>query len=142
MTENAPTPWIPKAADRTGWLSGVWDHEPDFEAWADKDTGLRCAAMRHWKFGHWCGYVAVAPGHPLYGRDYMNLEGVAGLEKVTYSSRPDGSDLFWFGFNFARKSDFMPGYLREDRRDATYRTLPEAKAACVDLALALTRAQD
>ena len=51
--------------------NGEWDNEPD--AWDGEMVCLRRGPM-----GAWCGYAAVPPNHPLYGKSYS--------EKVIASS--------------------------------------------------------
>lgn len=55
--------------DRSKWPAGEWDGEPDRVEWTDEDTRLTCLAHRG-PSGHWCGYVAVPKGHPLWGTYY------------------------------------------------------------------------
>jgi hypothetical protein len=45
--------------------SGDWMGEPDKAQWPDPSTGLPCLAVRN-RFGVWCGYVGVSPGHRYY----------------------------------------------------------------------------
>lgn len=59
-----------RTIDKSAWPRGERDDEPDKVQWPDEATGLPCLAVRHPELGHWCGYVGVAPGHPLYGIDY------------------------------------------------------------------------
>jgi len=58
-----------RTVDKSQWPRGEWDDEPDKIQWADEITGLPCLAVRG-PVGSWCGYVGVAPGHPLYGVAY------------------------------------------------------------------------
>lgn len=58
------------AIDKNGWGDGPWQGEPDKAQFTDPATGLPCLAVRHPSSGHWCGYVGVAPGHPLHGVGY------------------------------------------------------------------------
>lgn len=60
------TTWLDKAA----WGDGPWQDEPDKQQFPDQTTGLPCLLLRKEDMGHWCGYVGVAPGHPLYGVPY------------------------------------------------------------------------
>lgn len=46
-----------------------WEAEPKELDFADEATGLACY-MRRGPGGHWCGYVALPDGHPLYGKSY------------------------------------------------------------------------
>ena len=51
--------------DRSDWLPGPWDDEPDRVEWRDEATGLPCLLRRGSPFiGVWCGYVALPPDHP------------------------------------------------------------------------------
>ena len=52
--------------ERSSWGPGPWDEEPDRLAW--EAHGLPCLLVRSSR-GSWCGYVGVAPGHPLHGLD-------------------------------------------------------------------------
>lgn len=58
-----------RTIDKSDWLRGDWDEEPDKKQWQDAATGLPCLAVRG-PGGHWCGYVGVAEGHPLHGKQY------------------------------------------------------------------------
>lgn len=49
--------------------AGPWSDEPDKLAWLDVETGLACIILRQVN-GTLGGYVAVAPGHPLWGFAY------------------------------------------------------------------------
>lgn len=57
--------------DRTEkkWPAGEWDGEPDKMQWPDEVTGLPCLIVRG-PMGALCGYVGVADGHMLYGKEY------------------------------------------------------------------------
>ena len=46
-----------------------WETEPNELDFNDDATGLACR-MRRGPGGHWCGYVALPVGHPLYGKGY------------------------------------------------------------------------
>lgn len=55
--------------DKSAWGDGPWTSEPDRAEW--EHAGLPCLALRGPEFsGHWCGYVAVPPGHPMHGKGY------------------------------------------------------------------------
>jgi hypothetical protein len=56
--------------DDRPWPDGPWMQEPDRVLWKDEATGLDCLVKRQPSAGHLCGYVAVPPGHPLYGSNY------------------------------------------------------------------------
>lgn len=55
--------------DKTDWLRGEWDEEPDALDWTDTDTGYQCA-IRRGPGGHLCGYVGIPSGHPWHGKSY------------------------------------------------------------------------
>ena len=51
---------------------GPWTSEADKVGWTDQETGLRCIILRQ-KNGTLSGYVAVDPGHPLFGYQHDAL---------------------------------------------------------------------
>lgn len=53
--------------DRHPQGDGPWKMEADKVAWRDPATGLDCIIRRAPSGGYLCGYVAVPPGHPLFG---------------------------------------------------------------------------
>jgi hypothetical protein len=55
--------------DKSEWGPGEWQDEPDKIQWQDADTGLPCLIVRG-PSGSLCGYVGVAPGHPMHGKHY------------------------------------------------------------------------
>jgi len=55
--------------DKSTWGEGPWQREPDKRQWKDKATGLPCLIVRG-PAGALCGYVGVAPDHPLHGKGY------------------------------------------------------------------------
>lgn len=55
--------------DKSLWGPGPWQDEPDRVEWGH--GGLPCLALRN-HHGNWCGYAAVAPGHPLHGVSYSD----------------------------------------------------------------------
>lgn len=103
--------------DKSAWGVGPWNDEPDrldFE-----HAGLSCLLHRG-PGGHWCGYAAVPPAHPLHGKGYsddavdVNVHG-----GLTYASECDGAichvpkpgepdNVWWFGFDCAHSGDFSP----------------------------------
>jgi hypothetical protein len=148
------------------WPTGPWDGEPDRVLWIDEATGLHCLARRA-EMGHWCGYVAVPKTHPLFGKDYneVDYDKVTPHGGLTYAQecagdpdrgichRTDGGDhAWWFGFDCAHAWDYGPGTAcfraaildhGDDRRpadpawDETYRTLDYVKRECGKLAAQL-----
>jgi hypothetical protein len=55
--------------DRSGYVPGVWDDEPDKKQWLDSETGLPCLIVRNWA-GVLCGYVGVSKTHRFYEKGY------------------------------------------------------------------------
>ncbi len=103
--------------DKSGWGAGEWQNEPDRLDFIH--AGFACMALRHTRFGHWCGYVGVPREHPYYGKPYdePDVEFHGGL---TYANRcnadichvpepgmPD--DVWWLGGDFAHCNDMSPG---------------------------------
>jgi len=92
--------------DKEGWDAGVWHTEPDVVVFRHRD--LWCV-LRRTPGGHWCGYVAVAPGHPWYGMERTwDVPGeVHG--GVTYSAIEDGGGKAWIvGWDAAHSNDYTP----------------------------------
>lgn len=117
----ATAPEVQKT-DRSTWGSGPWDGEPDR---VDFQTlGYPCLLKRA-PLGHWCGYVAVPPGHPLHGVGYDEVERrVPGLDVhggLTYSAACAGEichvpapgepdNVWWLGFDCAHAGDLSPRF--------------------------------
>lgn len=59
-----------RSVDKSDWLAGPWQGEPDKRQWRDPETGLPCLIVRSGASGALCGYVGVALGHPLHGIGY------------------------------------------------------------------------
>ncbi len=121
-TEFAPV-------DRTGWAAGPWDNEPDRVEWRDS-TGTPCLAVRN-VHGAWCGYVALAAGHPwraskmirpgystTVAEDEADCHGgitygpspcqVGG--KICHVPQPgEPDDVRWIGFDCGHAWDVQPG---------------------------------
>lgn len=93
-------------------------------------NGFRCVIARM-PLGHLCGYVALKPNHPLYGKEYggtydektdeytgspVDVLDVHG--GITYSEAElldtKSVDTWWLGFDCAHGQDFkdIPGLLR------------------------------
>lgn len=151
--------------DKSTWPYGPWQQEPDKAQWSDEKSGLPCLAVRHPSSGHWCGYVGIVEGHPLFGVSYSScpqnceeswcdhrpdsLLGVHG--GVTFSDYcqpehketgvchiPDEGEpdrVFWFGFDCAHSGDLSPAYDRIER--GQYRSLEYVKGQCASLAAQL-----
>lgn len=140
--------------DKSRWPRGPWDTEPDKVVWIDEATDLDCMIVRN-SLGALCGYAAVAPGHPFYGKDYDDVdvsvhggltygarcqEGQPEAEGVCHVPQPGRpADVFWFGFDTAHFMDRVPGMpaipgLEDFDGDTTYKTFDYVKAEVEDLA--------
>jgi hypothetical protein len=126
--------------DKTDWGEGPWQHEDDRYEWIDEASDLDCLAIRHPESGHWCGYVAVPPGHPVHGkeygsRDFPDLDVHGGITytracqgdvcHVPAPGRPD--DVWWLGFDCAHAFDRRPAW------EAFERTLAETDPSFASL---------
>lgn len=114
-------PEIPDAPpiDKSTWGDGPWSTEPDRLEW--RHAGLPCLAVRHERYGHFCGYAAVPPGHPLHGQPDADVAVHDGVHYgVNYANRCAGAvchvaqpgepdDVWWLGFDCAHAGDFLPG---------------------------------
>src|SRR5882757_3542551 len=55
-----------------------------------KHQGMFCLMQRGYS-GCWCGYVAIEPSHPLYGKDYHDKVLVPDLNKVKFNGNVIGA---------------------------------------------------
>lgn len=112
---------LDRTVDKSEWGVGPWTTEPDRAEW--RHAGLPCLAVRGPEFsGHWCGYVAVPPGHPLHGKGYSEIDhDLAVHGGLTYAHECAGhvchvpkpgepADVWWFGFDCAHAGDLSPAY--------------------------------
>jgi len=117
--------------DKDGWGSGAWQNEPDKIQWVDATTNLDCLMKRHPTSGHWCGYVGVAEPHPVFEKNYddVNVDVHGGLTyaafcderenpaegicHVPFEGRPHR--VWWLGFDCAHSGDESPGMRRWNR---------------------------
>lgn len=120
----------PYVIDKSDWGSGPWQQEPDKLQWRTK-TGLPGLIVRsNPRYGNLCGYAAVNPGHPLYGKGYDEVEldepphgdltfAGACMEDgpVCHIPEPgEPGDVWWFGFDCGHYLDLMPGLRAYERR--------------------------
>jgi hypothetical protein len=106
-----------QTVDKSAWGRGPWQQEPDKVQWQDEATGLPCLIVRAWS-GALCGYVGVAEGHPLFGKDYsqcvqpQNHKAHEGDEEQWHHSCTPGGILSAHGgITFA---DFCTPHEQED----------------------------
>jgi hypothetical protein len=138
--------------DRTGWPPGPWDGEPDRIEWIDAATGQPCL-MRRNRWGAWCGYTAVNPGHPLHGVDYselydredINLDVHGGItytslchDDICHVPQPgEPDDVWWWGFDCGHYCDTVPDMLANGfgpYPNSTYRDVAYVREQVTDLA--------
>jgi hypothetical protein len=87
-----------------------WEQEPQqAEEWVDADTGYECSIWRNPNMGHLCGYVGIPKGHPCYGVDYNDMDGIEVHGGLTYSEVADERQVHVFGFDAGHGGDFSPG---------------------------------
>ncbi len=102
--------------DKSNWPRGEWDNEPDRVDF--RHAGLPCMMIRNFRLGHWCGYAGVPPTHPLFGKDYNEVE-VEAHGGLTYADHCEGhichvpelgesDEVFWFGFDCGHSGDIVP----------------------------------
>lgn len=150
--------------DKSRWQRGPWDDEPDRLEWKTA-AGLPGLMVRHPRLGHWCGYVAVPPGHPCHGRsegtdyekdangdeDYLKplpnpVNELNAHGGITYAAACDGhvchvpepgepDDVWWLGFDCAHSGDHSP-YGTPFAHD-TYRDVAYVRGEVEDLAAQL-----
>lgn len=103
-------------------------------AW--EEHGLLCRII-FGPFGNYNGYVGVPKGHPLFGKDYSEVDHAIDVHGgLTYSAdhaplqKPDG--LWWFGFDTSHAHDGIPG--REEENRGPIRTRKYVQAECKSLA--------
>jgi len=142
--------WINPNCDRTQWSKGEWDDEPDKVQWTDEETGLVCLAKRNPHMGNWCGYVGVAPEHPMYGKDYNDVDADVhggltyadscqeGPLEMTICHIPESGSpdhLWWLGFDCGHADDVSPNPLMKYHSlRGTYKTLDYVREQCKELA--------
>jgi hypothetical protein len=144
--------------DKSIWGFGAWLFEPDKVQWIDVATGLDCLAVRN-RFGVWCGYVGLPPGHKLHGAGYDEVEEDAshcgltfagpcaegptthaneghGICHVPAPGRP--ANVWWLGFDCNHAGDCSPQHNALFRHrfpmDEVYRDLAYVQACCRKLA--------
>jgi hypothetical protein len=145
--------------DRSGWVRGPWDGEPDRVEWKT-GAGLPGLIVRQQSSGHLCGYVAVTNEHPLYGKGYSDPYpiGVHSIEVhggITYAEKCQGhvchvpapgepDDVWWLGFDAHHYGDASPRYESDPRYGndpgSTYKTVGYMRAEVERLASQLADA--
>jgi|HubBroStandDraft_5_1064220.scaffolds.fasta_scaffold125659_2 hypothetical protein len=154
MTTHKETKHTP--VDRQGWPPGPWDQEGDREEWVTR-AGLHAIANR---VSHWCGYVAVPPGHPCHGKsDSWDGDEPSPIQQldvhggVTYTNACHGevchvpppgepADVWWIGFDCGHGHDMTPTRAKYDLdsvlpgrgKREEYRDIQYVRGQCESLA--------
>jgi hypothetical protein len=145
--------------DKSAWSDGEWKNEPDKVQWIDAVTGLACLIVRGKFHGALCGYVGVPSSHPLYQKEYGEVESFVVHGGLTFSNACQEDDkeegvchipepgepdhVWWFGFDCAHGFDYMPAAGHFDTglsglcSVASYRNVQYVKEQCAELALQL-----
>lgn len=153
--------------DKSEWPDGPWKNEPDKMQFTDPDTGLPCLVVRSPNSGALCGYVGVHETHPVFGKDYddVDVEVHGGLtfaslcvddperkeHGICHIVEPGEDDrVWWLGFDTAHGMDYMPAFtLRMEEKfgvspfpdpPSQYKTLDYVKAEVAHLAEQLAAA--
>lgn len=108
-----------------------WESESNelsFEA-----HGLKCYLRRHPNYWHWCGYVGVPEGHPLYENGEEDLDVHGGITYAAFGKPHGEADgLWWFGFDCAHSGDLCPKMMWHEYD--VYRTIEWVEAEARKLA--------
>lgn len=138
--------------DKTDWLDGPWNNEPDKRQWQDESTGLPCLIVRG-PVGALCGYVGVSADHPLFEKSYNfamgydeNWESTTGYrvevhggltfdgfcvedEKehgICHIVEPGEPDrVWWLGFDCSHSGDLAPSMTKMYREQGLARSFSE-----------------
>lgn len=137
---------------KSEWGPGPWQDEPDRVEF--KHHGFPCL-LRRAPSGGWCGYVAVAPGHPWHGIEprYDEAEVHGGVSftgacsgEICHVPEPgEPDDVWWIGFDCNHYGDVGPAddaYWRSigrpefavPGRHSSYKTVAYARAETERLA--------
>ena len=119
-------------------MTNVWESESNSKDFVH--GGLPCA-MRRVDWGvHWCGYVGVPQGHPLYGIDDVSRESgeLRVHSGITYTGSEwpieDKAGTWWFGFDCAHACDLVPKQTSIFGSHGVYRTEAYVEEQCRQLA--------
>ena len=126
--------------------------EPHLTEW--QAHGLACLVVRNPYLKAFCGYVAVAPGHPLHGLDWTDAHTIVDDLRVhgglTYTGKStplichphEPDNAWWLGFDCAHAYDLVPGLpgLDSPLMGGQYRDIAYVRAEVESLAEQLARA--
>jgi hypothetical protein len=96
--------------------NGAWISEPDnFEFYYE---GFKCRIKRmianensgRFFGGHLCGYVMIPKDHPLFNKDYSDIDDIDVHGGLTYGEL-ENEDEYWIGFDCAHSNDIVPSMM-------------------------------
>jgi hypothetical protein len=91
---------------------GPWTNIPDYQAWTDPKSGLKCLISKHPEFSTLCGYVRVMRSHRLYGKP-MGVINLLCHGGVTFTGKGWTKRWmkrgWWIGFDCGHYGDYNPG---------------------------------
>lgn len=146
MTENLNILRKDTYIDKSSWIPGEWDNEPDRLYWVDPQTEYHCIIRRVDIYGTLRGYVAVEKNHPLYGKSYLSIIDDISVDGSDFCNRncengvrhlmDDKEKSWWFEIDFNNYLDYSPGYGRFylGAKDAIYRNISYVTAEVESLA--------
>lgn len=82
-------------------------------AWMDDRTGYNCYMIRN-EVGAWAGYVALLPGHPMYGKEMEEFRGSVAHGGITFAQEIHianfGDEVKAWGFDYPADVFWMVGF--------------------------------
>jgi hypothetical protein len=103
---NYPYKFIP--CDVSKLPNGIWKTEKIKSTWIDRESGYRCAIVRHTRMGHLCGYVKVPQEHSFVGKNVSDCVQVS--DEVLKRHIQPGKDVGYIALVFAQNIEdgFLP----------------------------------
>lgn len=72
---------------------------------------------------HPCGYVAIPQNHPFYKKDYFEIDSrIEPHGGLTFSGKLQGSNDYWFGWDYAHVGDYTCWAIYGDAGDKKWST--------------------
>lgn len=129
--------------NKSQWISGQWEREPDEVFWIDQQTKLPCLIARDSDLGYLNGCVGVSnwpkpfPKVQVYGRIIFDSLSHRHLDHIL--NQPKLSNFRWIGFDCAHRNDLIPAFLGFGfpvpiRATRTYKNIEFVRRKCEKLA--------